>query len=326
MERQKSRKEKIHRYLDGSYNKSEIEEIVNYIRDPDTQPVIDEISLGIWNECIERSSSCDQMKHEQYKQEARMLLRKIDGRKRSSVRWIWGAAASIILLLGIGIATWELKTADKDRLYTEISTSFGEKKEYILPDGSKVLLNACSRLKFPEKFDREHRNVDLSGEAYFEVAHKEKSIFQIQTGAFNVKVLGTKFNIKAYTKQETASVSVKSGKVEVQLPEASLKLTANEQVRILAGGNEFIKKKEDHVQTLAWIHDKLYYHNATIYDITKDLERHYNCRFRFAENQSFPNLISGRHDNRSLEAVLQSIEYATGIKYKIEGNSVLLYK
>lgn len=326
MEKQESGKEKVLRYLYGSYNKSEIEEIINYIRDPDTQPAIDEISLGIWKECIDRPLSSDPTKHEQYKQEARRLLRKIDGRKRSSIRWIWSAAASVILLLSIGVTAWEFKTANKHRLYTEISTSFGEKKEYILPDGSRVLLNACSKLKFPEKFSGEYRNVELSGEAYFEVARNEKSTFRIEAGAFKIKVLGTEFDIKAYTKQETASVSVKSGKVEVELPEASLKLTANEQVRVLAGGNEFIKSKEDHTQALAWIHDHLYYRNATIYDITKDLERHYNCRFRFAGNQSFPNLFSGRHDNRSLEAVLQSIEYATGIKYKIEGDTVWLYK
>ena len=68
------------------------------------------------------------------------------------------------------------------------------------------------------------------------------------------------------------------------------------------------------------------FNSTPICDVAKELERMYNCRITFAEGQDFKNLISGEHDNKSLDAVLQSIEYTSGIHYKKKENEVLLYK
>ncbi len=327
MKKEEDKKKKIYRYLDNLYSKSEVEDILKDIQNPEMQREVNKISLEMWEESISKPPFLHHTEQEKYKQEARILLHKIEKKQFRFRKQVWGAIACIIILLISIISIKEYKISEhKHILFTEISTSFGEKKEYILPDGSKVLLNACSTIKFPQQFQGKNREIELNGEAYFEIVHDKKKKFLIKTDNFIVKVLGTKFNVKSYTEQETALVSVKSGKVEVELPQASMKLTANEQVQIQANGNEFIKKKEDNSRTLAWIQSKLYYQNATIYDITKDLEHYYNCQFKYSENQSFNNRISGQHDNKSLEAVLQSIEYITGIKYKIEGDTILLFK
>lgn len=326
MKKEEDKKKKIYRYLDNLYSKSEVEDILKDIQAPEMQREVDKISLEIWEESISKPPFLHHTEEEKYKQEAKALLHKIKRKQVPFKKWAWRAIACIILLLGIVNIKEYITFEHKHISLTEISTSFGEKKEYVLPDGSKVLLNACSTIKFPQQFQGENREVELDGEAYFEIVHDKKKKFLIKTENFKVKVLGTKFNVKSYTEQETALVSVKSGKVEVELPQASMKLTANEQVQIQTNGNEFIKKKEDNSRALAWIQSKLYYQNATIYDVTKDLEHYYNCQFKFPEGQSFNNKISGQHDNKSLEAVLQSIEYVTGIKHKIEGNTILLFK
>ena len=328
MEQEKIKRQKIRRFTDGLYSKSETDELLKSIRDADMQQAVNDVSEQLWNEAIEKESFVCDIEREKYKEEAVRLLKRINKPQHPKRRrYIWQAAC-ILILMTFGVSIPQLYTPrEKEVLYTEVSTTFGEKKEWTLPDGSKVNLNACTTLKYPEQFNNsKERKVELTGEAYFQVSKNEKKPFIIRTKGFDVRVLGTKFNVKAYTENETASVSVESGKVQVDLPEAMTRLTANEQIQINTLSDEYVKRKEDCRNAMAWMQSKLHYNNASLHDIIKDLERYYNCRFKIADNQTFDYRFSGEHDNKSLQAVLQSIEYATGIKSKREGDSILLYR
>ncbi|WP_455587427.1 FecR family protein [Bacteroides sp.] len=325
MKKEKDKRQKIRRYLDGIYSKSEVSDLLKNMQNPEMQDTIDKVAEEMWEESMEQTPYLCDIEHERYKREALTLLRKINKRP-SYKRIIWTAACvALMLSIGLGINNYP-PTQQKEVLYTAISTSFGEKKEFTLPDGSKVNLNACTTLKYPEQFNGKERKVELTGEAYFQVSKNEKQPFIIQANGFDVKVLGTKFNVKAYAKNETALVSVESGKVQVNLPEAMMRLVANEQVQINTESNEYIKRHEDYKEAMAWMQSKLHYENASLYDVIKDLERYYNCRFKFTADQVFNHRFSGEHDNKSLQAVLQSIEYATGIKSKKEGEYIVLYQ
>ena len=325
MEQEKIKRQKIRRFIDGLYSKSEVSDLLKSIHDADMQQAIDNVSEQLWNESIEKKACVCDMEREKYKKEAARLLKRIN-KPQSHKKHIW-AAACIAILVVLGLSIPQIYTpSDKETPYTEISTSFGEKRDWTLPDGSKVKLNACTTLKYPEQFNGKERKIELVGEAYFQVSKKEKQPFIIRTNGFDVKVLGTKFNVKAYVENETTSVSVESGKVQIDLPEAMMRLTANEQIQINTLSGEYVKRKEDYRNAMAWMQSKLHYNDTSIYDVIKDLERYYNCWFKFADNQTFDYRFSGEHDNKSLQAVLQSIEYTTGIKNKKEGEYILLFQ
>ena len=117
---------------------------------------------------------------------------------------------------------------------------------------------------------------------------------------------------------------MESGKVQVDLPEAMMRLKGKEQVLINTISGEYSKRREERPVAI-WKKGGLCFNSTPIRDVAKELERMYNCRITFADGK-FNNLISGEHDNKSLEAVLQSIEYTSDIRYKKEGNRILLHK
>ena len=210
--------------------------------------------------------------------------------------------------------------------FAEISTSFGEKKRVELPDGTILVLNSCSQVRYPDSFQRGYPESGTGRRRILGWCHNEDMPFIVQTKRLDVRVLGTRFDVKSYSTDEIVSVSVESGKVQVDLPEAMMRLTAKEQVLINTVSGEYSKKKEER-GVAVWIKGSLRFNSTPIRDVAKELERVYNCRITFAPGQDFNNLITGEHDNKSLEAVLKSIEFISGdIKYKKEGINVLLYK
>lgn len=325
MEKEKKKKQKVRRYLDGIYCRSEVTDLLKNIQNPEMQNIIEEVADELWEENMEQPPYHHNLEREQYRREAASLLRKIKRHPPyKKIRW---AAACVIFIIAIGLGVNSYQSIQTEKtLYTEVSTSFGEKREWTLPDGSKVNLNACTTLRYPERFKGKERRVELIGEAYFQVSRDEKKPFIIKTAGFDVRVLGTCFDINAYENNETALVSVKSGKVQVELPEAMMRLIANEQVQINGQTNEYTKRKEDHHRAMAWLQNTLHYNNTPLHDIIKDLERIYNCRIKFAPNQRFDYRLSGEHDNINLQAVLKSIGHVTGVKYKKEKDYILLYQ
>lgn len=122
--------------------------------------------------------------------------------------------------------------------------------------------------------------------------------FIVKTKRLDVRVLGTRFDVKSYSTDEIVSVSVESGKVQVDLPEAMMRLTAKEQVLINTVSGEYSKKTEDR-GVAVWMKGGLRFYSTPIRDVAKELERVYNCRIAFAPGQDFNNLITGEHDNKS---------------------------
>lgn len=325
MKKEKTKKQKIRHYLDGIYYKSEVSDLLKNMQNPEMQNIIEEVADELWEENREQPPYHSDIEHEQYRREAASLLRKINKRPRYK-KIMWTAACIIFLItIGLGVDGYQFTQTEKP-LYTEVSTSFGEKKEWTLPDGSKVNLNACTTIRYPEKFTGKERKIELIGEAYFQVSRDEEKPFIIKTTGFDVKVLGTCFDIKAYENNETALVSVKNGKVQVELPEAMMRLVADEQIQINRQSSEYTKRKENHQHAMAWLQNTLHYNNTPLYDVIKDLERIYNCRIKLASNQKFSHRLSGEHDNINLQAVLKSIEHVTGVKYRQEKDYILLYQ
>ncbi len=326
--RSKKEKEKIiWRFLENLYTKQDAEWFLRDIRDRRNDTLIDNI---IWE--LEEESRLqknpDTVRYEQYKQEARQLLKRFEEKRRRRFRQaaVYIAAMASVLFLVVYIFHYIKTTQISSALYTEIVTSYGEKRRLTFSDSTRVMLNSRTNIVYPENFGKNERRIRLSGEAYFDV-NKDKTPFIVETGRFDVQVLGTVFNVKAYDEDEIVSVTVNEGHVEVSMPGASLSLKRKEKVILNTRTGEITKevvRNDSH--SFAWMDGWLYFDRTPIRDIARELERIYGCRIVFKEGEEFNNLISGEHDNQNLESVLESIKYTSGIKYMKKDNEVLLYK
>ena len=208
----------------------------------------------------------------------------------------------------------------------EIHVPYGKRQKVVLPDGTKVILNAGSYMKYPRQFGKEGRYVHFKGEAYFDVAKNKDCPFIIQSQDYKIRVLGTTFNLNNYEDSEELQLTLCTGKVLMNFGEEQLKLTPGEQL-VLDKTNMHLEREHVNTQNyMLWMQNKLYFNRTPIQEVTRRLERVYNCTIRLDSSFVFNNFLSGTHDNRSLEAVLESIRLATGIKYRKANNSYILYK
>lgn len=320
-------KQIIRRYLNGTYSSGEAEKIAESLNSADERGILDDLATEVWEEA-ESSSAMSHQNEEQYRKEATVLLKKLQPQSYSLVKRMLyatvGIAASVLLFWG-GISLkqhWDVQHI----VMAQLKTGFGEKKEITLPDGSQIVLNACSQLRYPTKFVGDTREVQLDGEAYFKITRNPKQPFQVQTSDFQVEVLGTEFNVKSYAHDQIQSVEVESGKVQVKLPEDCIRLKKQEQIYLNRQSGEYSKLKRSENKVAIWRKGSLHFHQTPLVDVAKELERKYNCHISFREGDSFDNLISGEHDNESLESILESLQYVCGINYEKEGKNIILYK
>ena len=336
------------RFLNDSYTLVDLALILDSIKDDEKIREFHEVSDKLWNEIHNNTSPESEERKETYRKEAARLLTEYE-RKRSiqassrnigHFRKIWYAAAAV-LLLGILIPTayhyMKPKTEQTELVvqYVEAVTQRGKIKTIILPDQTKVTLNAESLLTYPADFADNERSVELQGEALFDVTPDNERPFTVTTTDVKVSVLGTVFDVKAYSDDESLSVSVISGKVEVETwhaasyqpnRAASIVLEQNHQVKMNKAAGSFEKLTIDAEKYLLWIDGTLYFHRTPIREVVNMLNRYYpQAEVELAEGE-YSGLISGEHDNKRMEAVLTSIVYSTGINYKKIGNKYILYQ
>lgn len=324
----KTDKPQIRRYLNGTYTTDEVDALQQSLRPDSSDEPWEELAAETWEESHEEATT-DPQTHAAYLHEAEKLLRRIQPSARRSPhrRWLYAASgiAALIVLAWIAVYTLRYRTPSPATWMT-IETSFGEKKAVTLPDGSRLVLNACTRLQYPATFETTSRSVRLAGEAYFEVAPDPERPFQIETPHLQVKVLGTSFNIQSYAEDELMSVAVKSGKVQVDLPEAMIRLQKEEKILFQPHTGEHNKKRKESEPVAAWIQGNLCFDHTPIQDVARCLERTFNCRISFAPGQTFTNLLTGEHDHQSLESILESLYYISGIRYRKTAAGFELYK
>ena len=278
----------------------------------------------VWEEMEEDEVSS--LQHQQYREEARLLLSRIrKTEKRFSFIPYLRYVAMVVIILSIGWGGFRLIRSNQEKVltYTEVHVKNGEHKRVILPDGTSVTLNAGSYLRYPREFITDVRRIEMNGEAFFEVTRDEEKPFLIHTKDADVKVLGTSFNVKAFDMDEQLTVSVQTGKVQVDLPEAMMRLLPDEQFVMDKTKGEFQKRNEDARLSTVWIKGGLYFNRTPIRTVVNELVRMYNRTIEFAPGAEYDDYIYGEHDNKSLEAVLKSIQYSTDIKYRIENDKIV---
>lgn len=322
-------KDHINRFLEGKYSEEVIRKVLDDISNGTNIVLYDEYLKKKWEFAALDENTPEEEK--QFLEESEILIEKLD-KQHTLRKWrkpLIGIAASVAILFGSSIYLNKFMSFEKEVSVALLNDSagIGQIKKINLPDGTITTLNACAQIFYPEKFEGDYRRITLKGEAYFKVAQDKNHPFVIHTEHFDVRVLGTEFNVKAYEEDEILTINVESGKVQVDMPEAVIRLTANEKLVINTRDNKY-SKEIDNTKIAVWRSGHLLFDKTPIREVAHELERVYNCKITFKKGQNFDNLISGEHTNKSLESVLESIKHTTGLQYDIDSLNfnIVFYK
>ena len=198
---------------------------------------------------------------------------------------------------------------------SEVVVPFGKKLQLALEDGTKVWLNAGSRMAFPTKFTGKKREIFLKeGEGYFEVAHNQKRPFYVNTAEIAIKVLGTKFDISAYKSDNLIETVLIEGRVAISKQSAFgfLKgesiLMPNQKASYDRKDRFIVVKDDPNVDyAIAWTEGWFKFNQQSINDVLNKLQRYYNVRFVFDPGFSTEGLITGKLDLKdTIEQVMKN--------------------
>lgn len=250
--------------------------------------------------------------------------------KRRIWGWYAGIAASVLVLLAVGAWWWHSSPSEKPAPLAQMVTEKRMRSQVLLPDGTRVWLNAGSKLDYPKQFAAHTpREVTLEGEAFFVVTADAERPFRVHTKTFQVRVLGTSFNIRAYPQEDSAVTSLVQGAVEVVLKNAdnqvvSLKPNEKLTVPVLQVAAEthtvaapapmvIYKSKlspvQDSVLTeTAWVQNKLAFKHLELEKVAVMLEEWYGVEIGFKDNRKKQLYFSGVFESESLEQVLNALE------------------
>jgi transmembrane sensor len=293
--------------------------------------------------------------------DANWILEEQPKRRRRSAM-VWGMSAIAVMIM---VAWWLFvfspkkpsEIASKDAIaaatgpINEIATEYGSRKTQRLPDGSRVWLNAGSKLTFGKDFGDNIREVTLTGEAFFDVVKNPEKPFVIHTSTIDVKVLGTQFNVKSYPTDKTTETSLLRGSVEVVVknrPNEKYVLKPNEKLVVLnegvkpvsvdAGSGRMLNR--DNIIAIknltyqkgdtadiesAWIRNKLSVKDMPFSEMAKIMERWYDVRFEFGNKKLEDLYITGSFDNETLIQALEALQFSFAFNYEINDKTVTVY-
>lgn len=220
--------------------------------------------------------------------------------------WVSSVAAGLLILLGI----WQIWLSSPE---TQIAAAKGLHQEQLLPDGSKVLLNADSRISFSSRNFEGDRHIRLNGEAFFDIT--KGSTFRISTKYGDVSVLGTSFNI--YSRENSFKVSCLTGTVLVAVENQSVMINPGESA--LLSGKDLKSFSDSNLNSVTgWIEGEFSFIDSPLNFVFDEIERQFNVKFtgqKFSEKH-----FTGSFTNKNLGITLEIICIPMNLTYEIERN------
>ena len=189
-------------------------------------------------------------------------------------------------------------------------------------------MNSGSRISYPEKFTGKYRDVELVGEAYFEVSENKQQPFRVKSGDLITTALGTAFNVRAFDTESKISVSLNTGRVIInnvnRQIEGSLILNPGEKVVYNQSIQEITMLKFDRELELSWKDGILVFRQTNLKDFIHTIERWYGVTVDLSGNPEVDCRINGRFENEILNVVLESLEYSREVEFILKNKNVKL--
>ena len=233
-----------------------------------------------------------------------------------------------IFVLAFGLSYILIQTLQKENV--EMQTVYvpaGQRTQVTLADGTMVWVNGKSTLTFPSQFASRTRKVELDGEAYFEVQKDPEKQFIVSTAHQSaIKVLGTKFNVKAYKEADEVITTLVEGKVNFEFNNAS----QQPQYIVMAPGQKLVYYFQDGKtelyttsgeRELSWKDGKIIFRQTSLRDALDILADRYNAEFVVRENVPHDDSFSGTFTNRNLEQILNFISVSSKVRWRYLNNN-----
>jgi ferric-dicitrate binding protein FerR (iron transport regulator) len=239
--------------------------------------------------------------------------------------WFWKIAAALIVTAGISslLGYFAGNRSNSEQLLNVVN---GKQTCLQLADGTKIWLNSGSSLQYPASFKGKTREVTLSGEGYFEVAHNENKPFIVNTSSLKVKVIGTSFNLSAYDDDKDAKITLEKGAVSI------VSLNGNNEMGRLRPGQMAVYSKSEQQLKLMSVETNLYsswkngqfkFKRMSFEELAKKLGRKYNVNFIFLNKELKQTTYNGSFYNyEPLESVLKVMQTNSPFVYNIQKDTV----
>lgn len=241
-----------------------------------------------------------------------------------------GLIFSVVFIVSQGNPVSKNEQTASSTIIPEIitkTTPRGRKFRMSFEDGSFVHMNSVSSITYPNKFEEERREIEVKGEAYFNIIRDESRPFNIKVKDYNVEVLGTSFNVQAYEDEDDFAITVESGTVKVILDcegnntavlEKDQKLIFNPKTNVTE-----IIDVESNIE-LSWRNGTLNFDSTPMANVEKTIERWYGINLVIHNNDLYHATFTGTHQNKNLKSVIEALTYATGSKYTVKNNSIII--
>lgn len=264
---------------------------------------------------------------------ARVISRKQGRQTRDGNGRKWYlVAATVLLVIGFGYYYSTLqniafpeKATNKTKL-TVRENPIGKKSTLFLSDGSKIILNATSKISFHHPFEEDRRVVYLEGEAFFEIEKDENRPFKVVTQKMTTTALGTSFNVRAYSEDNDIRVSLATGQVKIDNLNKAVDpqiLLPGEELIYLKAEDTFSKKKFDLKEVLSWKDHILFFRNADESTVISRLEHWYGVEINVLNKSPKLWAINAEFvDNKSLESVLRTLSYTMDFDFTVDEKKV----
>ncbi|MDR0844350.1 MAG: DUF4974 domain-containing protein [Tannerella sp.] len=229
-----------------------------------------------------------------------------------------GAAAAVLLLFTFSY----MGLKDDTTVDVSMTANYGSRSEMVLPDGSKVKLNAGSSIRYAFDRKKNTRELQFQGEGFFDVAKSESPFVVNMANGVQVKVLGTTFNLCAYEEDQTVQAALLEGNIELSHASEKLNLKPGEMAVYDKETNELKKENGVPAHAYGWVNNKIYMEHTSLAEVCKKLERCYNVEITLSGGIGETLHYDGVLQEESITDVLTALSRLSKIKYKMNGKHI----
>lgn len=313
------------KYIDGVLAGEEQAEVESWLADsPDNEKLLEQVyfTLQVTNrlrviESVDTEKALLRFKSRISKQNRKVSMH------RTFI--VLQQIAAVLFIPVLVAATYLLMQQGENAVHTmRVHSNPGVVSSFDLPDGSKVWLNAGSTLTYPSEFTADNRMVELNGQGYFEVTKNRHQPFIVKAGTgYAVEVLGTSFNVSAYSDDDLIETTLVEGSVKLMITgingkQITRKLEPNQKADYQKGSDQLDISAVNTEYDTAWKNGEIIFRNHPMDQVLKVLSRHYRVKFDVQDEQAMSSIITARFKDEQLPEVMEYLRLASCIKYKIK--------
>jgi len=331
--------ELVKKYFDNQCSDQEIEQVAEIISKNKGNKIFNQLLETYWDESDDQLINSDREEEMYHELEAIIDAEELNStlKYQKTIKFLKYAAsiALIVSLTYVGYFYGNSNALDTEVVaqvnYITKTTSNGQKSTIMLKDGSKIILNSASSVRYPEFFTDSVRTIELQGEAFFEVAIDKKRPFVVISDNLNTTALGTSFNINTKNNDYT-KVSLATGKVMVshhhskknQSEDRTYFLEPGEALSVNKSTAQAYKDDFNANEDLLWKDGILYFNDYTFSQIINKLEPWYDVKIDIQNKALATKKYTGKFDNVSLEKLLKNTGFTLGFDFFINDKNVTI--